>query len=167
MRKFILIASALVCFSCTFLKFVPNMDSLNIGDKIDCRLFMYYHDDHYLNGSRWYHSKVDGIEFKFLIFSDTVRIIHVSDSSFISPEGVSIGTTLNDLKKMKFDTFVFQDVWDTYTLLPSGWMACFIDREINDESEVTYFMKKYYAVDWKSRIRYRYDVNKGEWIPLE
>ncbi len=167
MRKFILIASALVCFSCTFLKFVPDMDELDIGDKIYCKLFIRYKDDYYLNGSRWYYTNVDGIEFRFLVSSDTVSIIHTCDSSFISPEGISTETTLYELKKRKINTLIFIEPFDKYTILPSGWMACFGPGDIVDSTRVNYFMKKYYAYDYKTKIGYYYDAEKRKWILRE
>lgn len=88
-----------------------------------------------------------------------IRIVGVSDSSFITPENLKIGMHYNEIKENdKAGNCYYISGWGYYQKLKSGWIAYFNFNETNNsmlDSTILSFNKEYFT--YKKRKKYLYN----------
>ncbi len=76
-----------------------------------------------------------------------VRYISSRDSTFVTPEGLTVGMTLDAVKRESGQEVTYELGFEHYVVLPSGWAAAFgivtdEDGGPSDDSPVKYFFKR-------------------------
>jgi hypothetical protein len=83
---------------------------------------------------RWV-TRVDGIEYELGVDdSGYVKYIQALDTAFVTPEGLSVRNTLEDVRDFTEEEIVCYRGWLCYVRLPSGWKAVISELALDPES---------------------------------
>lgn len=115
------IALALAALSCGAPSAVPQLGShLNLKNKSEMTMIA----SAQMSPSET--RRIGGISYLFAV-DDQNRVIYIQsqDPSFRTPEGLGVGSTLDQIIAGGGRTVVYETGWAHYSELPSGWCAMF------------------------------------------
>jgi hypothetical protein len=93
-----------------------------------------------------YHSyAVERSGVPFTVGVDDEKRIHyvgTTDRRFVTPEGISVGSTLADVRRAGGAAIFPEPGWAAHSTLPSGWHAAFTEGAPRDRSRVAFLFRR-------------------------
>jgi len=71
-----------------------------------------------------------------------IHYIGTTDRRFVTPEGISVGSTLADVRRAGGAAIFPEPGWAAHSALPSGWHAAFTEGAPRDRSRVAFLFRR-------------------------
>jgi hypothetical protein len=144
----LLITSAMLVLSCT-----ENERTFDLGDAISAEILSESDTSYLMISSatiaKAYEIRRNDIVFRIAVDeANRVTYISTSDPAFSTDEGISMASSLRDVKQITDSALKKEPGWAYHIRLPSGWRAAFVvggtmtDAEPDDRANVSFFFKR-------------------------